>query len=48
MENDMAREMDNGRPSGIATIKITIAMIPICPHFMRVLSLKRVSSVDGI
>jgi hypothetical protein len=29
MENDMAREMESGRPSGIATIKITMAMIPI-------------------
>jgi len=29
MENDIAREMESGRPSGIATIKITMAMIPI-------------------
>jgi hypothetical protein len=26
---EMAREMDRGRPSGIATIKMTTAMIPI-------------------
>jgi len=29
MENDIAREIESGRPSGIATIRITIAMIPI-------------------
>jgi len=29
MENDIAREIESGRPSGIATIKITMAMIPI-------------------
>jgi len=29
MENDMAREMESGSPSGIATIKITMAMMQI-------------------
>jgi hypothetical protein len=44
----MAREIDNGSPSGIATIKMTIAMIPTSTHFIRVLSLKSASPVDGI
>jgi hypothetical protein len=41
MENDMAREIERGRPSGIATIKMTIAIIPIYAHFKSVLSPKR-------